>query len=86
MQILNYFPNFCSFFINIIIFSTLYLFVLYIYTILQMIMQYPNGTIVQTNEGEIGKVIKQNLEMADRPVLEIFKDENGIRIEPKKKI
>lgn len=53
---------------------------------LQMIVQYPNGTIVQTNEGEIGKVIKQNLEMADRPVLEIFKDENGLRIEPKKKI
>lgn len=53
---------------------------------LQMIVQYPNGTIVETNKGEIGKVIKQNLNMADRPILEIFKNQDGTKIEPKKRI
>lgn len=53
---------------------------------LQMIVQYPVGCIVETNQGEIGKVIAQNKEMLDRPILEIFKNSNGQKLDEPKKL
>lgn len=44
---------------------------------LQMIVQYPIGTIVVTNQGEIGRVVRLNREMMERPVIEIIKNSSG---------
>ncbi len=38
---------------------------------------YPAGTVVRTNEKEIGVVLYQNKEFPDRPVLRIIKDKDG---------
>lgn len=38
---------------------------------------YPAGTIVKTNEEEIGVVLYQNKEFPNRPVLRIIKDKDG---------
>ncbi len=38
---------------------------------------YPVGTMVKTNQGEIGEVISQNKDFQDRPVIRIVKDKNG---------
>ena len=38
---------------------------------------YPAGTYVQTNEGEIGIVMRQNKQFPGRPVLRIVEDRNG---------
>ncbi len=38
---------------------------------------YPAGTYVQTNEGEIGIVMRQNKQFPGRPVVRIIKDKNG---------
>lgn len=47
---------------------------------LSMVTLYPIGTIVRTSENEIGKVIRQNSDFTDRPVLKIIKDKNGNRL------
>lgn len=44
---------------------------------LQFTAVYPAGSIVRTNQGEIGVVLHQNKEFPDRPVLRITKDKNG---------
>lgn len=44
---------------------------------LNFVASYPVGTIVLTNEGETGVVIRQNKEFSDRPVIKILKDKNG---------
>lgn len=41
------------------------------------IAAYPNGTLVCTNEGEIGIVLKQNGGFPARPVLRMLKHKNG---------
>lgn len=38
---------------------------------------YPNGTIVITNEDEIGIVLRQNASCPTRPVIRILRDSNG---------
>ena len=38
---------------------------------------YPSGSLVLTNEGEVGIVIAQNPEFIDRPVIRIMKDKYG---------
>ncbi len=49
---------------------------------LKMIIQFPVNTIVVTNQGEVGRVIRQNKEMTDRPVILITKDRNGMELNP----
>jgi len=44
---------------------------------LNCIATYPIGSIVITNENEIGVVIRQNRQFPDRPVLKILKDKYG---------
>lgn len=46
-------------------------------TFLSFTAIYPAGSLVLTNEGEIGIVIAQNQEFIDRPVLRIMKDKYG---------
>ncbi len=41
---------------------------------------YPVGTVVMTNEGEKGLVIRQNKEFPDRPVLRILTDKYGSKV------
>lgn len=41
---------------------------------------YPAGSLVMTNEGEVGIVIRQNKEFPDRPVLKIIQDKVGNRV------
>lgn len=41
---------------------------------------YPSGTLVLTNEGEVGLVVGQNKEFQDRPILKIVKDKNGMDV------
>lgn len=38
---------------------------------------YPNGTVVLTNEGEVGIVLRQNKEQPTRPVIRMIKDNAG---------
>ncbi|WP_099469803.1 HD-GYP domain-containing protein [Konateibacter massiliensis] len=51
---------------------------------LDFIALYPNGTKVETNEGEIGVVIRQNSNFKERPVLSITKDKSGNNIKKEK--
>ncbi len=44
---------------------------------------YPTGSIIVTNEKEIGTVIRQNKEFPERPVVQITRDENGNSVEDK---
>ena len=44
---------------------------------LEIAAVYPAGTIVKTNEEEIGVVLYQNKEFPNRPVLRIIKDKDG---------
>lgn len=43
----------------------------------QSVAAYPNGTLVRTNEGEVGIVLRQNENFPARPVLRILKDKKG---------
>lgn len=47
-------------------------------TFLEFIAVFPVGTMVITNEGETGVVIRQNKLFPDRPILKIMKDKNGL--------
>lgn len=42
---------------------------------------YPAGSIIRTNEGEIGVVLYQNKEFPDRPVIRITKDKKGNKVD-----
>lgn len=53
---------------------------------LRMIIEYPNGDVVKTNEGEIGRVIRQNKSFMDRPVIKVIKDIKGNTIVDEKEI
>ena len=44
------------------------------------IAAYPNGTMVRTNEGEAGVVLRQNKEMPTRPVIRIIQLVNGHKL------
>ena len=44
---------------------------------LGFIAVYPIGSIVLTNEKEVGVVLRQNREFPDRPVIKILKDKYG---------
>lgn len=46
-------------------------------TLLQMTAVYPVGTLVKTNEGEIGIVMRQNENYPDKPYIKIVKDKIG---------
>lgn len=46
-------------------------------TFLRFIAAFPIGSKVQTNQGEIAIVVRQNKEFPDRPVLRIIKDKDG---------
>ena len=46
-------------------------------TFLSFTAVYPSGSLVLTNEGEVGIVIAQNPEFIDRPVIRIMKDKYG---------
>ena len=41
------------------------------------IAAYPNGTMVITNQGETGIILRQNKNLPTRPVIRILKDKNG---------
>ena len=41
---------------------------------------YPAGSLVRTNEGEVGIVIRQNKDFPDRPVLKIVRDKIGNQV------
>lgn len=49
--------------------------------LLEFTAVYPAGTVVRTNEDEIGVVIYQNRQYPDRPVIRITKDRNGIAVD-----
>lgn len=38
---------------------------------------YPAGTCIETNEGEIGIVLRQNKQFPGRPVIRVIRDKNG---------
>ncbi|SHO54256.1 HD-GYP domain-containing protein [Anaerocolumna xylanovorans] len=46
---------------------------------LELVAAYPNGTIVVTNEGEKGIVLRQNSKCPTRPVLRMLTDASGNR-------
>lgn len=43
----------------------------------QSVAVYPNGTLVRTNEGETGIVLRQNENFPTRPVIRMIKDKEG---------
>lgn len=43
----------------------------------QSVAAYPNGTLVRTNEDEVGIVLRQNENFPARPVIRMLKDKNG---------
>ncbi len=47
-------------------------------TFLKMIVQYPTGCVVKLNTGEIGRVVYQNKDMPERPVLLLMQDQEGM--------
>lgn len=47
-------------------------------TFLKMIVHYPTGCVVKVNTGEIGRVVYQNKNMPERPVLLLIQDQNGM--------
>lgn len=52
-------------------------------TFLEFTAVYPAGSMVLLNDGSIGKVIYQNKEFPDRPVIQIMKDKNGRTVSKK---
>ena len=44
---------------------------------LQMVVQYPTGCMVKVSTGEIGRVLSQNKEMPERPVISLLQSEEG---------
>lgn len=48
-----------------------------VHCFIELIAAYPNGTIVLTNEGEKGIVLRQNNKCPTRPVLRMLTDANG---------
>lgn len=53
---------------------------------LKIIVEYPVGDVVKTNEGEIGLVVRQNKSFMDRPVIKVLKDTDGNIINDEKEI
>lgn len=53
---------------------------------LRMIVYYPVGTIVKLSTGEMAKVIRQNPEFNERPVLELLCDADGRKYTKKKEM
>lgn len=53
---------------------------------LKMIVQYPTGCRVELNTGEKGRIICQNKEMPERPVVELLYDREGKSYIPPQKI
>lgn len=47
----------------------------------QSVAAYPNGSIVLTNEGELGIVVRQNCSFPTRPVIKMLKDKNSVPYE-----
>lgn len=47
---------------------------------LQFIAAYPAGTLVKTNQGEMGIVIRQNRDNPDRPTIRVLSDKYGRQI------
>lgn len=47
---------------------------------MESVAAYPNGTIVITNEKEIGIVLRQNVKCPTRPVIRIIKDRQGNKV------
>lgn len=41
---------------------------------------YPAGSLIKTNEGEVGIVLRQNKEFPDRPVIKIVRDKVGNQV------
>jgi HD-GYP domain-containing protein (c-di-GMP phosphodiesterase class II) len=48
---------------------------------LEFTAAYPAGSIIRTNEGEIGVVLYQNKGFPDRPVIRITKDKKGRKVD-----
>ncbi len=48
----------------------------------ESVAAYPNGTKIITTDGETGVVLKQNLKCPSRPVIKIFKNKDGVEVEP----
>ena len=46
-------------------------------TFLKMIVQYPTGCMLKLSTGEVGKVVSQNKEMPERPVVSLLYAQNG---------
>jgi hypothetical protein len=44
---------------------------------MEVVAAYPNGTLVITNEGEKGIVLRQNVKCPTRPVLHMISDAHG---------
>lgn len=53
----------------------------YVELFLQITAVYPTNSVVKTNEGETGVVIRQNKQFPERPVLKIVKDKDGNPVE-----
>ena len=47
---------------------------------------YPAGSEVLLSDGCVGKVIRQNKEFPDRPVVQLLKDENGVSVSGEKMV
>lgn len=52
-------------------------------TLLSFTAVYPTGSIIVTNEKEVGTVIHQNKDFPERPIVQITRDENGNPVEDK---
>jgi HD-GYP domain-containing protein (c-di-GMP phosphodiesterase class II) len=48
-----------------------------VHCFIELIAAYPNGTVVVTDEGETGIVLRQNTKCPTRPVLRMLTDSNG---------
>lgn len=55
-------------------------------TFLKMIVQYPTGCMLKLSTGDVGKVISQNKEMPERPVVSLLYAENGEAYEEPKEL
>lgn len=44
------------------------------------VARFPNGTSIITSEGEVGVVVRQNLNFPTRPVIHILRDKNGEKL------
>lgn len=45
---------------------------------LKMVIQYPTGCVVKVNTGEVGRVIYQNKDMPERPVILLLQSKDGV--------